>query len=116
MLTALMCVSSLVGGFLAASSPPAVAQQPYPDLKGSWIGPGQAVTDGKTDHWSRHGRDRTGLSRGLLDPRRRPAGGEPVHGLAWADRRHAERDHHEEHRPDGLVDGPAADNEAAADP
>jgi len=32
-------------------SPAAVAQQPYPDLKGTWTGPGQSVTQGKTDHW-----------------------------------------------------------------
>jgi hypothetical protein len=50
-MTVRICVSSLVAGFLASSSPPAVAQQPYPDLKGSWIGPGQSVTHGKTDHW-----------------------------------------------------------------
>ena len=42
---------SLVIGFLAASSPAAVAQQTYPDLKGTWIGPGQSVTQGKTGHW-----------------------------------------------------------------
>jgi len=29
----------------------AEAQQAYPDLKGNWIGPGQSVTRGKTDHW-----------------------------------------------------------------
>ena len=40
---------------------------------------------------ARHGRDRTGLPRGLLDPRRQPAGGQPVHGLAWADGGHAAR-------------------------
>ena len=45
--------SSLVAaGFLAASSPAAVAQQqPYPDLEGTWTGPGQSVTQAKTDHW-----------------------------------------------------------------
>jgi hypothetical protein len=33
-------------------SPAAVAQQqPYPDLKGTWTGPGQSVTQSKTDHW-----------------------------------------------------------------
>ena len=32
-------------------SPAAIAQQPYPDLKGTWTGPGQSVTQGKTDHW-----------------------------------------------------------------
>ena len=32
-------------------SPAAVAQQPYPDLKGTWTGPGQSVAQGKTDHW-----------------------------------------------------------------
>jgi hypothetical protein len=49
-----ICASSLVVSFLAASSP-AVAQQSYPDLKGTWIGPGQSVTQGKTDHWSNTG-------------------------------------------------------------
>src|SRR5262249_12118273 len=33
----------------------AVAQQPYPDLKGTWIGPGQFITQGKTDHWPNAG-------------------------------------------------------------
>ena len=50
-MTTRICISSLVVGFLAASSPAAIAQQPYSDLKGSWIGPGQSVTQGKTDHW-----------------------------------------------------------------
>jgi len=41
----------LVVGFLAPSILDAPAQQLYPDLKGTWIGPGQSVTQGKTDHW-----------------------------------------------------------------
>jgi hypothetical protein len=49
-----ICASSLVVGFLAASSP-AVAQQSYPELKGTWIGPGQSVTQGKMDHWPNTG-------------------------------------------------------------
>jgi hypothetical protein len=51
-MTARICASSLVvAGLMAALSPAAVAQQPYPDLKGTWTGPGQSVTQGKTDHW-----------------------------------------------------------------
>jgi hypothetical protein len=33
----------------------AFAQQPYPDLKGTWIGQGQSVTEGKTEHWPNTG-------------------------------------------------------------
>ena len=40
-----------VAAMLAISSPAVVAQQSYPDLKGKWIGPGQSVTEGKTDQW-----------------------------------------------------------------
>ncbi|WP_048708849.1 hypothetical protein [Microvirga massiliensis] len=50
-----ICAFNLVVGFLAASSPTAVAQQPYPDLKGTWIGPGQSVTQGKMGHWPNTG-------------------------------------------------------------
>jgi len=50
-MTTRICISSLVVGFLAASSPAAIAQQPSSDLRGRWIGPGQSVTQGKTDHW-----------------------------------------------------------------
>ena len=51
------CASSLVlAGVLAASSPAAVAQdQTYPDLKGTWVGPGQSVTQGKREHWPNTG-------------------------------------------------------------
>jgi hypothetical protein len=49
-----ICAFNLVVGFLAASSP-AVAQQSYPGLKGTWIGPGQSVTQGKMDHWPNTG-------------------------------------------------------------
>ena len=87
-MTTRICISSLVVGLLAASSSAAIAQQPYPDLKGSWIGPGQSVTQGKTDHWPDTSETRTGLPRGLLDPRRQPAGGKPAHGLPWADGGH----------------------------
>lgn len=50
-----ICASSLiVAGGLTVSGL-AVAQQPYPDLKGTWIGPGQSLTQGKTDHWPNAG-------------------------------------------------------------
>jgi hypothetical protein len=49
-----ICASSLIAGALAVAGS-AVAQQPYPDLKGTWIGPGQSVTQGKTDHWPNTG-------------------------------------------------------------
>ena len=49
-MTARVCASNLVvAGLVAALGPAAVAQQPYPDLKGTWTGPGQSVTQGKTD-------------------------------------------------------------------
>jgi hypothetical protein len=47
-----ICASSLIVAGVLAVSGSAVAQQPYPDLKGTWVGPGQSVTVGKTDHWS----------------------------------------------------------------
>ena len=59
-------ISIIVAATLTAVAPAAIAQQSYPDLKGKWIGPGQSVTDGKTDQWPNTGR-RTGFSRGLLD-------------------------------------------------
>ena len=34
-----------------AMSVPALAQDSYPDLKGTWVGPGQSVTLGETDQW-----------------------------------------------------------------
>jgi hypothetical protein len=46
-----ICASSLIVAGVLAVSGSAVAQQPYPDLKGAWVGPGQSVTVGKTDHW-----------------------------------------------------------------
>jgi len=46
--------SLVVAGGLTVSGL-AVAQQPYPDLKGTWIGPGQFITQGKTDHWPNAG-------------------------------------------------------------
>ena len=56
MATRSRAASLFLAGFLAASSPAAVAQeQPYPDLKGTWIGPGQSVTRGQTDHWPEAG-------------------------------------------------------------
>lgn len=45
----------VVAASLLALAPGAIAQQPYPDLKGKWIGPGQSVTLGKTDHWPNTG-------------------------------------------------------------
>ena len=55
-MTARVCASNLVvAGLVAALGPAAVAQQPYPDLKGTWTGPGQSVTQGKTDHWPNTG-------------------------------------------------------------
>jgi hypothetical protein len=57
--------SSLVAaGFLAASSPAAVAQQPYPDLEGTWTGPGQSVTLSTTDHWPDAGAAEPALREG----------------------------------------------------
>ena len=51
-MTARICASNLVVlGLVAALSPAAIAQQAYPDFKGTWTGPGQSVTQGKTDHW-----------------------------------------------------------------
>ena len=49
------CASSLIVAGILAVSGSAVAQQPYPDLKGTWSGPGQSVTEGKTDHWPNTG-------------------------------------------------------------
>ena len=49
------CASSLiVAGFLAASGA-AGAQQPYPDLKGTWTGQVSGVAHGKIDHWPNTG-------------------------------------------------------------
>jgi hypothetical protein len=50
-----ICASSLIVAGVLAVSGAAVAQQPYPDLKGTWIGPGQSVTEGNTDHWPNTG-------------------------------------------------------------
>jgi hypothetical protein len=54
MTTRIRASSLILAGALATVGP-AVAQQqqqqPYPDLKGTWTGPGQSVTQGKTDHW-----------------------------------------------------------------
>jgi hypothetical protein len=36
---------------LSTLSGTAGAQDAYPDLKGSWVGPGQSVTLGETDQW-----------------------------------------------------------------
>jgi hypothetical protein len=42
--------SSLVFAAVLAASGSAVAQQPYPDLKGPWIGQMQFLLQGKTEH------------------------------------------------------------------
>jgi hypothetical protein len=43
------CTSGLlVAGVLAASGS-AVAQEPYPDLRGSWVGPGVTLAVGKSE-------------------------------------------------------------------
>jgi hypothetical protein len=48
-------ISIIIAATLTAVAPAAIAQQSYPDLKGKWIGPGQSVTDGKTDQWPNTG-------------------------------------------------------------
>ena len=60
------CAANLVvAGLVAALSPAAVAQeQPYPDLEGTWTGPGQSVTQGKTDHWPDAGAAEPALREG----------------------------------------------------
>ena len=40
----------IIAGSLALSSA-VLAQEAYPDLRGSWVGPGQSVTLGQTDQW-----------------------------------------------------------------
>lgn len=42
--------SSLIFAAVLAASASAVAQQPYPDLKGTWIGQAQFLRQGKTEH------------------------------------------------------------------
>jgi hypothetical protein len=54
-MTIQLCKSSLIAAGIVVLSGLAGAQQPYPDLKGTWIGPGQSVTQGKTDHWPNAG-------------------------------------------------------------
>jgi hypothetical protein len=49
MQTQIFASSLIVAGVLTASGS-AVAQQPYPDLKGTWIGPGVTLAMGKTEH------------------------------------------------------------------
>jgi hypothetical protein len=49
MQTQLFASSLIVAGVLTASGS-AVAQQSYPDLKGTWIGPGVTLAMGKTEH------------------------------------------------------------------
>jgi len=45
-----ICVSSLIVAGVLTASGLAVAQQSYPDLKGTWIGPGVTLAVGKTEH------------------------------------------------------------------
>src|SRR6478672_6473132 len=47
--------SFIVAASSAVLSPSAIAQQSYPDLKGTWIGPGQSITQGQTDQWQNSG-------------------------------------------------------------
>ena len=51
MKTRICLFSLIVAAFSVILSPSAIAQQSYPDLKGTWIGPGQSITQGKTDQW-----------------------------------------------------------------
>jgi hypothetical protein len=46
---------SLIAAGVFAVSGLALAQEPYPDLKGTWVGPGRSVTQGKTDQWPQAG-------------------------------------------------------------
>lgn len=50
-----MSTRMFAAGFIAAglftTTCPTHAQDSYPDLKGTWVGPGQSVTWGKTDQW-----------------------------------------------------------------
>jgi hypothetical protein len=43
--------SLIMSAALVSLCPAAIPQQSYPDLKGKWIGPGQSVTQGRTDQW-----------------------------------------------------------------
>jgi len=52
-----ICASSLIVAGLLTVSDLAVAQQPYPDLKGTWIGPGQGLIQGKTEHGTNNAGD-----------------------------------------------------------
>jgi len=46
-----MSLAGLVLAVAVTASTVAMAQDNYPDLKGTWVGPGQSVTLGKTDQW-----------------------------------------------------------------
>jgi hypothetical protein len=46
-----ICASSLIVSGILAVSDSAVAQQPYPDPKGTWVGAGQPVTVSNTGKW-----------------------------------------------------------------
>jgi hypothetical protein len=48
-MTIRICASSLIVVGAVTAPGPAVAQQPYPDLKGTWIGPGVTLAVGKTE-------------------------------------------------------------------
>jgi hypothetical protein len=45
------CASSLIVAVGLAASSSAVAQQPYPDLKGTWTGQTHSLRQGKTEHF-----------------------------------------------------------------
>ncbi|MFO1069156.1 MAG: hypothetical protein U1E14_11600 [Geminicoccaceae bacterium] len=46
-----MLLAGLVLAGTVAATATGFAQTAYPDLKGTWVGPGQSVTLGKTDQW-----------------------------------------------------------------
>ena len=88
-MTTRICASSLIVAAAVAASGSAIAQQPYPDLKGAWTGQTRPSAKVRRNIPTRG--DRAGLRRGPLDPGHRPARGEPVHGHAGTDGRHAAR-------------------------
>jgi hypothetical protein len=53
-----ICASSLVVAGVLAASGSAFAQQPYPDLKGTWTGQTQSILQGKTEHFPDTGETR----------------------------------------------------------
>ena len=49
------CASSLIVAGALAASGSAVAQEPYPDLKGTWIGQTHSLRQGETEHFPKMG-------------------------------------------------------------